>query len=244
MNLRVKFSKHGALVYIGHLDVMRYFQKCIRRAEIDVAYTGGFSPHQIMTFAQPLGVGIESNAEYMDIRVNSMTSTQDVMDALNQASVPEIRITNVTVLPENAGNAMASVFAAKYTMDFRPGKEPEFFLTDGKPDADKMKESFDQLMAREVIPYEKETKKGVREMNLKEGIFECTFLPETLSFTMTLNASSAGNIKPSQIMESWLKPLGYEVTRTSLRITREEIYVNEGTEDEIKLVPMDQVTGD
>jgi radical SAM-linked protein len=173
-----------------------------------------------------------------------MTSTQDVMDALNQASVPEIRITNVTVLPENAGNAMASVFAAKYTMDFRPGKEPEFFLTDGKPDADKMKESFDQLMAREVIPYEKETKKGVREMNLKEGIFECTFLPETLSFTMTLNASSAGNIKPSQIMESWLKPLGYEVTRTSLRITREEIYVNEGTEDEIKLVPMDQVTGD
>ena len=54
MRLRVKFSKHGALRFIGHLDVMRYFQKAIRRADIDIAYSEGFSPHQIMTFAAPL----------------------------------------------------------------------------------------------------------------------------------------------------------------------------------------------
>ena len=70
MNVRIRFSKTGALVYIGHLDVMRYFQKLLRRAEIDVAYTQGFSPHAITTFAQPLGVGIESDGEYMDLRLS------------------------------------------------------------------------------------------------------------------------------------------------------------------------------
>ena len=48
MKLRIKFAKHGALKFIGHLDVMRFFQKAVRRADIDIAYTGGFSPHQIM----------------------------------------------------------------------------------------------------------------------------------------------------------------------------------------------------
>ena len=67
IKLRIKFRKFGPLRFIGHLDVMRFFQKAIRRAEIDVAYTGGFSPHQIMTLAAPLGVGLERNGEYMDI---------------------------------------------------------------------------------------------------------------------------------------------------------------------------------
>ncbi len=57
MKVRIQFSKHGPLKFIGHLDIMRYFQKAMRRAEIDIAYTGGFSPHQIMSFAAPLGVG-------------------------------------------------------------------------------------------------------------------------------------------------------------------------------------------
>ena len=65
--IRVRFTKHGAIRYIGHLDVMRYFQKTIRRAKINVSYSGGFSPHQIMTFAAPLGVGLESDGDYMDL---------------------------------------------------------------------------------------------------------------------------------------------------------------------------------
>ena len=85
---RVRFSKHGAIRYIGHLDVMRYFQKVIRRAELDIAYTGGYSPHQITTFAQPLGVGIESDGEYMDLRMKSYISCSDLKDLINAHSVP------------------------------------------------------------------------------------------------------------------------------------------------------------
>ena len=51
MKIRVKFSKHGAMKFIGHLDIMRYFQKAIRRAEIPIVFTEGFSPHMVMSFA-------------------------------------------------------------------------------------------------------------------------------------------------------------------------------------------------
>ena len=53
--------------FIGHLDVMRYFQKAMRRADIPIAFTKGFSPHMIMSFANPLGVGLTSDGEYFDI---------------------------------------------------------------------------------------------------------------------------------------------------------------------------------
>ena len=93
------------LKFIGHLDVMRYFQKAIRRAGIDIAYSTGFSPHQIMSFAAPLGVGLESNGEYMDIEVNSITSAKELTDALNAQMVDGIRVLEVRLLPDKIGRA-------------------------------------------------------------------------------------------------------------------------------------------
>ena len=59
MKVRIKFSKQGPVKFVGHLDTMRYFQKAIRRAELPVAFSGGYSPHMIMSFAAPLGVGTD-----------------------------------------------------------------------------------------------------------------------------------------------------------------------------------------
>ena len=119
MKIRIKFEKDGVMRYIGHLDIMRYFQKAIRRAEIDIKYSTGFSPHQIMSFAAPLGVGHISYGEYFDIEVNSHNGKQDMIERLNAAMVPGIRITNVVELPDNAGNAMATVAAARYKVELK-----------------------------------------------------------------------------------------------------------------------------
>ena len=124
MKIRIKFSKTGVMKFIGHLDIMRYFQKAIRRAEIDVTYTGGYSPHQVMSFAAPLGVGLESQGEYFDLEINSMKNCEDLKVKLNNAMSDGIEILSVKVLPEDAGNAMASVAAAKYMVSFRNGYEP------------------------------------------------------------------------------------------------------------------------
>ena len=68
MKIRIKFSKQGAMKFIGHLDTMRYFQKAMRRADVDIRYSEGFSPHQIMSFAAPLGVGSPEAASIWILR--------------------------------------------------------------------------------------------------------------------------------------------------------------------------------
>ena len=65
MKARIKFRKYGVMKFIGHLDVMRYFQKAMRRADIPIAFTKGFSPHMIMSFANPLGVGLTSDGNIL-----------------------------------------------------------------------------------------------------------------------------------------------------------------------------------
>lgn len=54
MKVRIKFSKEGPMKFVGHLDTMRYFQKAIRRANLPVAFSGGFSPHMIMSLQHHL----------------------------------------------------------------------------------------------------------------------------------------------------------------------------------------------
>ena len=100
MKVRIKFSKYSSMIFIGHLDMMRYFQKAIRRAELDITYSTGFSPHQIMSFAAPLGVGMYSNGEYMDIGMDSVTDAEDIKERLQAQMVEGVDILSVTILPE------------------------------------------------------------------------------------------------------------------------------------------------
>ena len=229
MRLRIKFKKYGAVRFIGHLDVMRFFQKAIRRAEIDVAYTTGYSPHQIMSFAAPLGVGLTSSGEYMDIEVHSLTSCQDVKERLNRVSVPGIEIVSVNVLPEEAGNAMASVAAASYTVRFREGRGPAFDLAGAIP----------SFVSREQILITKETKKGTRQVDLKPGIFELDAKEDGLF--MLLDASSGGNIKPGQVIEALFSQNGQSLEENALIINREDTFTNAGTAEAPDFVPLEEI---
>ena len=237
--LRVKFQKNGPIRYIGHLDVMRFFQKCIRRAEIDVSYTGGFSPHQIMSFAAPLSVGLESLGEYMDIEVNSLTSSEDMIRRLNEASVPGIRIVSVKKLPENAGNAMASVAAAEYLVRFREERVPKLFTRDPLS----IQSAIRDFLDLSEILYTKEGKKGNREINLRDGIYQLSWDPEDAALHMLLDASSAGNIKPGQVLEALLERHGQSLWENALRILRVETYtaLEADSAGERRLISMDAV---
>lgn len=69
MRIRLRFEKTGAVRFIGHLDFMRSFQKIVRLSGLPAVYTTGFNPHMILSFADPLGVGVESTAEYADLEM-------------------------------------------------------------------------------------------------------------------------------------------------------------------------------
>lgn len=92
LKLRIKYTKLGSLRFIGHLDIMRFFQKAIRRAKLDVSYSKGFSPHQMISFAAPMPLGMTSEGEYFDGEFESVTTTEDMMARLNAMMPPEIQV--------------------------------------------------------------------------------------------------------------------------------------------------------
>lgn len=128
MKIRIRFRKYGVMKFIGHLDVMRYFQKAMRRAHIDICYSEGFSPHQIMSFAAPLGVGITSDGEYMDIEVHTSASTEESLRALNGVMVEGVECTGYVKLPDQAKTAMSIVAAADYDLYLRKGMRHRFLF--------------------------------------------------------------------------------------------------------------------
>jgi radical SAM-linked protein len=127
MRVRVQFSKNGEMKYIGHLDVMRYFQKAIRRAELPAAYSDGFSPHMIMSFAAPLGVGITSDSEYFDLDLTEPMPSAEMVKRLDQEMAPGIRVKRVCEIPEEKkAKGMTVVAAASYRIQcVNPEKIPK-----------------------------------------------------------------------------------------------------------------------
>ncbi|MBQ8955510.1 MAG: DUF2344 domain-containing protein, partial [Lachnospiraceae bacterium] len=100
MKLRVKFTKHGRVRYIGHLDMQRYFQRLNRRAGLKVVYSEGFSPHQKMSFAMPLSVGYESDAEYFDVEVTEALSSEAIISSLNKEQAEGIEVSDCVLLAD------------------------------------------------------------------------------------------------------------------------------------------------
>ena len=223
MKVRIKFSKEGPVRFIGHLDIMRYFQKAIRRAGIDIAYSTGFSPHQIMSFASPLSVGHESCGEYFDVELNSITDTEDIKMRLNRTMAEGIQILQVAVLDETEGNAMASVAAADYLISFRDS----VFLPDD------WKEKLTAFYKKDKIPVIKKTKKGEREIDLKETIYQLEIREDQVY--MLLDAGSGSNMKPGFVLETFCTAENISLPEYPFRVRRLETYKRTG---EGKLVPL------
>ena len=215
MKVRIKFSKKGPLRFIGHLDIMRYFQKAIRRSDIDIAYSTGFSPHQIMSFAAPLGVGVESEGEYFDIETNSVTTAEDMINRLNAEMAEGMLITGMRVLPDNAKNAMASVKAASYRLNWKEGYSPNIDII----------EAVEKFHASDEVLYTKKTAKSTIERNLKEAVFDLKAMDERTIY-MLVDASSAGNVKPGAVVECLAGFYGKEYDSNAIQVTREDTFTD------------------
>ena len=120
LKLRIKYTKTGPLRYISHLDVMRFFQKAIKRAGFDVSYTKGFSPHQIISFAAPMPLGMTSEGEYFDGEFNSVTNTVDMMKSINAVMPEWVRVLDIIKLEDKAKPSMALVSASDYIVYDNP----------------------------------------------------------------------------------------------------------------------------
>lgn len=256
MKIRIKFKKYGSMKFIGHLDVMRYFQKAIRRADVNICYSGGFSPHQIMSFAAPLGVGITSNGEYVDIEVADtkpagvpetpgaaaevtggaadaagpdVWDSRTMVERLNQVMSEGFEIVSCRRLPDDAANAMSIVGAADYTICFRPGYEPE------PVSEEKWFENLIAFYDQPSVMVMKKTKRGEKEVDLKPLVYELRLCPGGASsgpcLFMKISAGSAANVKPEQILDAYYGSLGQERPPFGFMVQREEVYADMASVD-------------
>ena len=188
MKIRIKFAKSGVMKFIGHLDMMRYFQKAIRRAGVNICYSEGFSPHMIMSFAAPLGVGITSDGEYFDIEVKDTMTTADALQALNSTMVQGVEVTGYVQLPEDAKNAMSIVAAADYTLGYKDGYHSPFTKSQWKEALEK------SFHSKETFMVTKKTKKNQVEVDLKPAVYtlEMVGTEENPAFHIFVSAEALG----------------------------------------------------
>lgn len=233
MKTRMRFTKTGSVKFIGHLDCMRFFQKAIRRAKLDVAYSQGYSPHQLMSFASPLGVGLTSDGEYLDVEFHSLPemTLPELVDYLNQFMTDEIFVTEIEIMPDNFKNSMSLLCAADYMLVERQASSfPE-----------KWKEKWQEFVAQPEIPVIKKTKKSEKEMDIKPYILvsafdlpdfakktgetyqnlHCEYTGETLYLQLT--SGSETNIKPELVMDAFCAycktrsvPYSYQIHRLQM----------------------------
>ncbi|MBR6171628.1 MAG: TIGR03936 family radical SAM-associated protein [Eubacterium sp.] len=223
MKVRVKYAKTGPLKFISHLDVMRYFQKNIRRAGLDVAYSAGLSPHQIISFAAPMPLMLTSEAEYFDAEFASLPSREEFLRRLNETGVPDMRVIDASILPEKAINAMAAVTASEYRITLTEKGKREI----GKTWKDALPELVRSLSREKEIFVMKKTKKKEEMTDIRPMIHN--LFMEGEECRMLLAAGSKVNLRPEQVLGELCVRAGIPYDRFHFDIHRLETFT--GGED-------------
>ena len=262
MRVRVKYSKQGLMKFIGHLDMMRYFQKACRRAGIDVVYTEGLSPHMSMSFALPLGVGMTSDSEYVDVDLKSALSSDAIVNALNESAPEGIHFTDARQIPVGkAHKGMTLVSRADYTLR----------MTKEDPWDPSWPEEFICWLDQPEILVLKKGKKTEKEMNIRPLIYEAKFVlggppvtdlarplstrqsplknnpeqpfstqqpPPPEDLVLSLSAGLDRNIRPELVMQAFARQTKREYQPFRFLINRDEVYADLGKEGRHRFVPL------
>ena len=215
MNIRVRFGKEGMMRYIGHLDVLRTFQKIFRRAGISMRYSQGYSPHPVMSFALPLGLGLTSEGEYLDASVEDGMAPEAILPALQEATSPELPVLSLRVLPEKAENAMASVGRALYQVTLPENMAPEAANSAVKA-----------ILDCETIILPKKTKTREIELDIRPMIFSLTAGDGKIS--MEIAAGSKANLPPEMVLELIAKDCDAEQAEILWNIRRMDLLDHAG----------------
>ena len=237
MKVRFKYSRQGELRFIGHLDIMRYFQKAMRRAGIDIRYSEGMSPHMIMSFALPLSVGQTSDCEYMDVELNTPISREEALSRLNSVMAEGIRVTDMIQVAEGkAGKAMSLVSAADYRVKIRDAEKK---TEEYRHSWQQMLDHLGLFLAQSDIEVTREGKDGLKNVNIRPLILDMH--QEEDSLFLRVRAGSQANLKPGAAIRSCLDFLDLSMPEYILSVNREEVYADVSENGAHKLVPLGEL---
>jgi radical SAM-linked protein len=210
MRFWINFSKDAPLRFLSHLDLLRLWQRAVRRSKLPVAYSAGFNPHQRISFASALAVGATSGDEYLDI-LFSEPVTEDGFHRLEQSLPEGMRIIGRRDVQPGVAPLMSLVGAARWQACFA---EDKFFSVN----------AVGELLAAASLSVEREGKKGKKTVDIRPLLYSLDLHKEDGRYTlsMLLQTGGDGGARPAEI----LALLGLAQERVTLH--REALYIRVG----------------
>ena len=208
VKVRLLYEKTDKMRFVGHLDLLKLFQRALKRAAIPVTYSQGFNPHQDVAFALPLPLGMPGLGECVDITLTEMPAA-DICPVLDETLPKGLKILAARVLTEGEKNAASLICAASYEMVF-PNEQTARACTG--------------LMQETAVHVMKQTKTKTRQADIRPDILAME--QDGCTVYATLAAGSARNLKPSLIVAH----ICGTSQKTQAQITRMALFKSEKNE--------------
>lgn len=224
MRILAVFEKAERIRHIGHLDIQRSVQRGLRRSGLPVAYSNGFNPHILVTFASALSTGACGKREIMDVTMAEEVSAEEFLREMNRAMPPEMQLSEARAVDQKHPALMASLKAAKYDMLIR---DPD--------QARAMVAAIPRMMGRETVTAMRKTKTALKECDIRPLIYELRSEGQHILATLVLTEREA--CKPGMLAEALAREAGIE-DEVRMLITRTALL---GTDEENNLVPLENL---
>ena len=205
--LRIRFSRSEELKFISHLDIIRLWERALRRAHIALAYSEGFSPHPRISLAAPLSVGITSDVELMDVVLAGQVSPHWFTASVNRQLPPGISVLEAYLIAPAVPSLQSQVRFARYEVDVETGKNTE-----------EIEASISGLLALEHLSWYHMRDTGRREYDLRDLIDDIQLIGHKNSLCtieMMLRCDNSGSGRPEQVAAA----LGFTEQPLSIRRT-------------------------
>lgn len=209
MVIRFKYQRGQELKYLAHLDMMKVFERALKRARIEVAYSSGFNKRPMMVFGLPISLGMISNAEYADITLLGNKSPGEFVDSLNRA-LPEGVVVEDACILKAKENIMSVVKAAAYTV-----------IINGDEDTAQALSAF---MSRQSAVIEKDKKGKILKKDIRKGVIKAEYTDEGIK--LLLVSGQEGHIKPEEFIKAL--QIYEDIHIKTETIIREEMFIGDG----------------
>lgn len=220
---RLKLIMGEEVRYISHLDLQRAFQRALRRAEIDVAYSQGFNPHPKTSFAMALAVGMTSEGEYIDVELNTKIQPEELMTRLNNSLPQGLQVVQCKLRDKPHPSLMSQIDKAIYTIEI---------LTQGKNNYLDIQLLIEFFMQQDEIIVERVNKKGKKSSKNIRPFIDFIQLEEVqdqlIILKTRLATGSKNNVKPENMIEKLIAFGGKKINYEGLKIHRIDLLTQEG----------------
>jgi radical SAM-linked protein len=204
---RMKFSKQGRLRFLGHLDLMRTLMRALRRARVPLRYSQGFNPKPKIAFGPALGMGLLSEAEYVDFETQRPIDAASVLERLAGSLPKGLEVHALREVPRELPALTEAIRAARYRIDTGA-------------DGDELAASLDAFLARENVTVVRERKGRTRTFELSRELLDLQRL-EGAEIRLTLAMGQGASVRPDEALHAI-----FGERAAAMRIVREELLVD------------------